>query len=78
MRRPKTAVIGSSNTDLVAKTPRLPVPGETIIGSEFVIALTRLVPIVVCRPAGMPNVYEVFPNWKRFGNRSWVSQSSIA
>ncbi|MEZ2230743.1 ribokinase [Microcoleus sp.] len=28
-------VFGSINLDLVAKTPRLPVPGETIIGSNF-------------------------------------------
>ena len=31
-----TAVIfGSINIDLVAKTPRLPVPGETLLGKEF-------------------------------------------
>ena len=28
-------VIGSSNIDLVAKAPRIPVPGETLTGSEF-------------------------------------------
>jgi ribokinase len=28
-------VIGSSNTDMVIKTPRFPQPGETIIGGEF-------------------------------------------
>jgi ribokinase len=28
-------VIGSSNTDLVARTPRLPAPGETVTGSAF-------------------------------------------
>ena len=28
-------VIGSSNTDMVVKTSRLPKPGETIIGGEF-------------------------------------------
>ncbi|MEZ2225242.1 MAG: ribokinase [Microcoleus sp.] len=31
-------VFGSINLDLVAKTPRLPVPGETIIGSNFLTA----------------------------------------
>jgi len=31
-------VFGSINIDLVAKTPRLPQPGETIIGSNFLIA----------------------------------------
>ncbi len=29
-------VVGSSNTDMVVKTPRLPGPGETVIGGEFV------------------------------------------
>lgn len=28
-------VIGSSNTDMVVKTSRLPLPGETILGGEF-------------------------------------------
>ncbi|WP_289644245.1 ribokinase [Maribacter aestuarii] len=28
-------VIGSSNTDMVVKTPRFPEPGETIIGGDF-------------------------------------------
>ena len=31
----KLTVVGSSNTDMVVKTPRFPVPGETIIGGEF-------------------------------------------
>lgn len=31
-------VIGSSNTDLVAQTPRLPLPGETILGGHFFTA----------------------------------------
>ncbi len=30
-------VIGSSNTDMVIKTPRLPVPGETILGGTFLM-----------------------------------------
>jgi ribokinase len=38
MQRPNITVIGSSNTDLVAKTPKLPAPGETVLGSEFIIA----------------------------------------
>src|SRR5689334_19973704 len=29
-------VIGSINMDLVCRTPRIPVPGETILGSDFV------------------------------------------
>ncbi len=31
----KCAVIGSINTDMVARTPRFPAPGESIIGSVF-------------------------------------------
>ncbi len=38
MKTPKITVVGSSNTDLVAKAPRLPLPGETVIGSKFIIA----------------------------------------
>lgn len=38
MSKPKITVIGSSNTDLVAKVPRIPAPGETILGAEFIIA----------------------------------------
>jgi ribokinase len=38
MSRPKITVIGSSNTDLVAKVPRMPAPGETILGAEFITA----------------------------------------
>ena len=28
-------VVGSANVDLVATTPRHPLPGETLIGSDF-------------------------------------------
>ena len=31
----KLTVVGSSNTDMVIKTPRFPSPGETIIGGDF-------------------------------------------
>ena len=31
-------VVGSSNTDMVVKVPRLPEPGETVIGGDFVMA----------------------------------------
>ncbi len=31
----KILVVGSSNTDMVVKTPRFPEPGETIIGGDF-------------------------------------------
>jgi ribokinase len=33
----KIVVIGSSNTDMVIKADRLPVPGETIIGHQFMM-----------------------------------------
>ena len=38
METPRVVVVGSSNTDLVVSSPRIPVPGETIIGGEFSIA----------------------------------------
>ena len=31
----RVVVVGSSNTDLVVKTERFPVPGETVLGGEF-------------------------------------------
>jgi ribokinase len=33
--KPHILVIGSSNTDLVVKVPRLPAPGETVLGGDF-------------------------------------------
>jgi len=33
--RPRIVVVGSSNTDLVVSTPRLPKPGETLLGGAF-------------------------------------------
>lgn len=36
--KPKVVVVGSSNTDLVMRLPRLPRPGETIIGGTFSMA----------------------------------------
>ena len=38
MTKPPVLVIGSSNTDLIIKAARLPKPGETILGGEFVRA----------------------------------------
>jgi ribokinase len=35
---PRIVVVGSSNTDLVVKSDRLPRPGETVTGGEFLIA----------------------------------------
>jgi ribokinase len=35
MPRPRILVIGSSNTDLVVASSRLPQPGETLLGGEF-------------------------------------------
>jgi ribokinase len=36
--KPYILVIGSSNTDMVAKTERLPMPGETVLGGAFMMA----------------------------------------
>ena len=38
MSRPKIVVVGSSNTDMVIKLDRIPRPGETIIGGDFIMA----------------------------------------
>jgi ribokinase len=35
---PKIVVVGSANTDMVVKTPRIPGPGETVIGGDFMMA----------------------------------------
>lgn len=35
----KITVVGSSNTDMIIKTPRLPVVGETVLGGNFAVAL---------------------------------------
>ncbi|MFT4222000.1 ribokinase [Dysgonomonas sp.] len=37
MKQKKIIVLGSCNTDMVIQTARLPVPGETIIGGEFMM-----------------------------------------
>lgn len=34
----KIVVLGSSNTDLVVRSPRMPLPGETLLGSDFMMA----------------------------------------
>ena len=34
----KIAVVGSSNTDMILKVPRIPKPGETILGGTFATA----------------------------------------
>lgn len=36
--KPRILVVGSSNTDMIARVPRLPRPGETILGGEFITA----------------------------------------
>ena len=38
MNKPKIVVVGSSNTDMVIKMDRIPNPGETIIGGDFILA----------------------------------------
>ncbi|MBG9378740.1 ribokinase [Panacibacter sp. DH6] len=35
MQKPSIVVVGSSNTDMVIKSPYLPKPGETILGGTF-------------------------------------------
>jgi ribokinase len=35
MAAPRIAVVGSTNLDLIAYTPRIPGPGETLIGDRF-------------------------------------------
>ena len=37
MTKPSIIVIGSSNTDMVIKSSSLPVPGETILGGDFLM-----------------------------------------
>jgi ribokinase len=36
-RTPVVAVVGSANVDLIAYTPRIPGPGETVIGDRFAL-----------------------------------------
>lgn len=36
--KPKIVVVGSSNTDMVARVPALPRPGQTVLGTSFEIA----------------------------------------
>src|SRR5436190_10886121 len=36
--RAKIVVVGSSNTDMILKLDRIPQPGETLLGGEFVYA----------------------------------------
>ena len=38
MRKANIVVVGSSNTDMVVKSRRIPMPGETIVGGEFFLA----------------------------------------
>jgi ribokinase len=36
--KPKILVLGSSNTDMIVRVPRIPRPGETLLGGDFVTA----------------------------------------
>jgi ribokinase len=36
--KPKIVVVGSSNTDMIVNVPRIPHPGETVLGGEFTTA----------------------------------------
>jgi ribokinase len=31
-------VVGSTNTDMIIRVPRIPRPGETVLGGEFAMA----------------------------------------
>ena len=35
---PKIVVVGSINTDMVIRTPQIPIPGQTVIGTSFAIS----------------------------------------
>ncbi len=37
MKPPKIVVVGSSNTDMVVKTARIPAPGETLVGGDLLM-----------------------------------------
>src|ERR1043166_304828 len=37
MSTARLVVIGSSNTDMVVKAARIPEPGETVLGGEFIM-----------------------------------------
>jgi ribokinase len=37
-RRPKIIVVGSANTDMIVRVTRIPRPGETVLGGEFMTA----------------------------------------
>jgi ribokinase len=38
MRKGKIVVVGSSNTDMIVRTARIPGPGETVLGGRFLMA----------------------------------------
>ena len=38
MKTPRIVVVGSSNTDMVVASKRIPAPGETVTGGQFVMA----------------------------------------
>jgi ribokinase len=38
MKKANIVVVGSSNTDMIVKSNRIPVPGETIVGGKFFVA----------------------------------------
>jgi len=38
MKKPHVVVVGSSNTDMVIRSPRLPRPGESVVAGQFYMA----------------------------------------
>ena len=54
-------IVGSSNTDMIIRVPRIPRPGETILGGEFSMAAggkganQAVAAISVTRPGAQPS-----------------------
>jgi ribokinase len=38
VNRPRVAVVGSINTDIIVRAKRLPAPGETVLGGDWIMA----------------------------------------
>lgn len=51
MKVPRIVVVGSVNADMVVKSQRLPAPGETVIGGQFVMRRGVKEPIKRSPPA---------------------------
>ena len=56
----RITVIGSSNTDIVIKTTKLPSPGETILGGKFFM-----------NPGGKAASAKEYENIKKWRSHAW-------